>query len=93
MDKEEYKFKKSEISRIADEALSRLRREYAFSNSNVSIGDEVEDHSGRIVVDKILIASEIYGYEGVNLTRKGTPNKRDPRRVVYQCNLKRIISK
>jgi len=53
MTKEEYHSKIKELEQEVDIKKKLLRREFALSNNTVKIGDILEDHCHRIIVEKI----------------------------------------
>ncbi len=76
---------------------SMLSKKYAFEDKKAVEGDIVEDKNGKkILVDKIRYCSPnyIYGfktpqavYVGVELTKKGEPNKRGIRSSIFDCDV------
>jgi hypothetical protein len=94
MTKEEYQSKCDEHHL----KIKSLAKEYALSNNPYKIGDIVNDHTGSIKIEKILlrrkwfIAKREFEYPqciyiGVELTKKGEPNKRGYKRSIYQSNI------
>ena len=73
------------------EKLRQIKSEFALSNSAVKVGDIVEDHMGRLRVEKIgtSFTREFPQcvYYGVELTKKNDVKKRQSGRAVYQSNL------
>ena len=87
---------KEKIKAIDDNAAKEKRavyRDFALSNSTVKIGDIVEDHIGKIIVNSIRIYKPSFDepcceYLGIILLKSGKPNKKGEKRYVYQGNLK-----
>lgn len=76
------------------EQKKALAKKFAFANNPYKIGDIVTDRIGSIKIDKILYSIKTSSsdypsciYEGIELTKKGLPNKKGNRRNVYQTNL------
>ena len=98
MTKEVYDKKWMEIKRSFEAAKDELYKEFAYANNPYKIGDIVTDHIGTTVkIEKIQIylGLGIYPqcvpqcvYTGVELTKKGEPNKKGNKRSVYQSNIK-----
>ena len=92
MDIEEYKKRLNDINEEANAKERSLAKEYALSHNPVKIGDVIEDHIGRIEVEKINF--ERLGelprcvYFGIEITKAGNPSKKGTKRWVYQTNLK-----
>ena len=92
MDKEEFHTEIARLKAEHENAVKVLRNKYAKGNSSVKVGDVVEDHIGRIVVDSIRIGLSTDDlpqcvYFGLELTKKGQPRKDSKKRVAWQCNL------
>lgn len=94
MDIDEYK---KRIKAIEDEAgvkKKSLGIEYAMSHNSIAISDVIEDHIGRIEVEKISVQMISSGnapvcvYFGIEITKAGTHYKKGIKRWVYQSNLK-----
>jgi hypothetical protein len=95
MTQEEYKSKVNEINNDHQEKLRLLAKEYAYSNNPYSIGDIVTDPVGSIKIEQIKYQKgSIWSsfpsciYFGIELTKKGEPNKRGNKRSVFQSNIK-----
>lgn len=92
MDIAEYKKRLKAINEEAAAKKQSLAKEYALAHNSVKIGDVVEDHIGRIKVEKVNFQS--FGelprcvYFGIEITKAGTPSKKGTKRWVYQSNLK-----
>jgi hypothetical protein len=92
MTKEVYDKKWMKIKMSFEAAKEELYREFAYANNPYKIGDIVTDHMGTIKIEKIKIYLGLGTYPqcvyfGVELTKKGEPNKRGNKRSVYQSNL------
>ena len=94
MEIEEYK---KQIKAIDDEASTKKKSigvEYAMSHNSVAMGDVIEDHIGRIKVEKISVqilsfqSVPVCVYFGVEITKAGAPSKKGTKRWVYQSNMK-----
>lgn len=95
MTRQEYEQRKKILKQEYDHNLYVLDKEYAMANNPYKIGDIIEDHIGRIKIEKISFGytfpHETPGciYYGIELKKDGTPKKQqDPDRVVYQSNIK-----
>ncbi len=92
MTPEEYTEKLNVIKAEYESNRKRLAAEYAFSNNDVTIGDIIEDHCGKIVVESIKFAQinpfPSCVYYGTQLTLKGEPRKDGKQRGVHQMNMK-----
>lgn len=93
---EEYKAEKKELERTHQKELSRLARQYAYSNNPFEKGDLVEDHMGTIAVEDISYRPSSYTrdvpycvYYGTCITKAGKPFKSGQKREVHQVNLKK----
>ncbi len=95
MKKREYDDQMVLINEESEAKRRNLMIEYALENNSVQVGDIIEDHAGRIKVDKIKVTRTLSSrypqciYEGEALTKKGVPHKKSFRREVYQSNLKK----
>lgn len=80
-----------------EDKLSKLNRRYAHANSPARVGDIIKDHMGYGVVRAILCSGS-WGesntpscvYVCDNMPTKMRVSKREPKRNIYQCNLKEI---
>ena len=93
MEKEEYFAKRNQLEKEHQQALRELNKEYALSNNPYKIGDLICDHigMGRVLSFKLYIGLDKLPqlvYRCANLTQKGTINKREPERDIYQSNIK-----
>lgn len=88
MTKEEYFAKKKSLLRALD-------KEFVKSNNSVKVGDKIEDHIGKGIVNKITVIVSIAErtpqilYRCDNLNKSGKISKRKPMRTILQCNLKK----
>jgi|LakMenEpi03Aug12_release.lakeMendotaPanAssembly.Ray.scaffolds.fasta_scaffold1040893_1 hypothetical protein len=87
-----YDKKLMEIKMSFEAAKEELYREFAYANNPYKIGDIVTDNTGTIKIEKIKIylGLGIYPqcvYFGVELTKKGEPNKRGNKRSIYQSSI------
>jgi len=79
MDKKEYDERLQKIRLKFENENLALKREYAFSNSNVKIGDKITDHCGSIEVEKIKVTLGFMKkypecvYYGTSLKKDMTP--------------------
>jgi hypothetical protein len=94
MNEIEYKNKLAEIERVSKQSKYILAQKYAFSNTSVQIGDIVEDHIGRIKVERIKFCIMSYNslpdcvFQGIIINKNGSSSKKNTCRDVYQFNLK-----
>lgn len=99
MTNEEYRNEVREAYRQYQDALTKIDKEYVIFNNPYKVGDIVYDHIGYARIDNIkyLLGSVFDGcvrrfpsciYECDNLTKKLEVQKREPRRMVYQSNVK-----
>jgi len=82
---------KKQIELKARQEQNELAKEYAFSNNTVQIGDIVQDHIGKCLVESISFTLG-WGvptcvYIGPRLKASGKPFKNKEVRQVYQSNL------
>lgn len=93
MNTEEFKTKNSNLEHQLKRSKSRLAKEYAFSNNDISKGEFVCDSIGKILVDMIQVTYSFGSslpecvYTGIEYTKKDKPMKSGSRRSVYQSNL------
>jgi len=69
---------------------------YALSNNPYKIGQIIEDHYQRILIEEIKIRMSKYDesecvYYGPLLTKKNKPFKSHKKNLMYQSNVKRVI--
>ena len=95
MTEDEYRSKVEELKKDHDKALKKLAIEFALSNSTIKEGDIVEDHIGKVFVERINVAMNHYSsdlplcvYYGSELRKDGLPKKNKNKRDVWQYNLK-----
>lgn len=98
MKQEEYAERLNELNQRFEAEKKKLATEFALSNNLVSVGDIIEDHMGRIKVDKISVCNLLSTrpmccYFGPEITKQGNPFKNDKTRWVYQSNLEKINDK
>ena len=90
MNLNEYKEKIRCIDKQYEVEKFKAAKEYALSNSIVKIDDLIEDHMGKIIVDKIMIYCSNPPqcvYEGIECKKDGTRSKRGKKRSVFQSNM------
>lgn len=93
MTQKEYFELKRQIDVEHEKQLKDLARKYALENNPYELGDIVRDHIGKakILGWSVYVSSHsplpslVYHCE--NLTLKGSTNKREPERNVYQLNI------
>ncbi len=98
MNRKELLQKCKEIEKECANNILDLRKQYAIEHDPVKIGDIVTDHYHTIKVEKKFFKIEfttallMMGYQGVELTKKGTPKKIQPypKNPVYQKCIKTI---
>lgn len=94
---EEYNQKIKELKEETILKESKINMEYAFSNNPYKVDDIIEDHIGKIKVEKIKYTSgsNMFNsfpecvYYGTVLKKDGTPTKKQEIRQVWQSNLKK----
>lgn len=97
MNQPEFKKRMAEAEQEYKKKKFAIQKEFAESNNTIKIGDIIEDHFQRIKVGSIAIV--LYGrkpecaYKGTRLTKSNKPFKSGGRGTVWQCNLKRVVSK
>lgn len=90
----DYKQRKEDLRVRFDKLKYNLDVEFAESCNPYKVGDIIVDHIGkaRILKWEMRLNSSTQipelRYWCDNLTQKGTINKREPERWVYQCNIK-----
>lgn len=91
MTPEQYKEKLIVIEAEYAGAKKQLAIRYAKESNNVSIGDTITDHIGKLIVESIgyYLGHGLPEciYHGKILTSKGEPIKRGTHRDAYQSNL------
>ena len=89
---EEFKAKIKEIDEEAERKKRVLVKQYCLANSRFKVGDIVEDHIGKVLVENILtwwsLSDPCPVYRGRTLKKDGTPTKKVETRDVYQSNIK-----
>lgn len=92
---EEYKNRLKEIAKEKDAKEAQLTKEYVEANNPYKVGDIVEDHIGKILVERIVFTYTTLGmpcalYFGYELNKDNSPKKKGSIRGVYQTNLRNI---
>jgi hypothetical protein len=93
MNLDEYKEKIKEIEVRASDEKNLVAKEYALANNSILIGDIVEDHIGKVLVENISFAFHhvdrmpLCVYWGMELKKNGTPKISGNKRKVFQSNL------
>jgi hypothetical protein len=92
MKEQEYKDELDQLEKNFQSEKKYLAIRYANKNNPYMVGDVITDHigSGKIIswfacMGSYSLPSLIYRCE--NLTKKGTTNKREPKRDIYQSNI------
>lgn len=90
---EEYKTRLKEIAKEKEAEEIQLAKEYVEANNPYKIGDIVEDHTGKVLVERIRFAFELSGmpcavYFGSELNKDNSKKKNGSKRDVYQTNLR-----
>lgn len=95
MTRQEYEQKKKILKQDYDHNLYILDREYAMANNPYKIGDIIEDHIGRIKIEKISFGYSFPHetpeciYYGIEVKKDNTPKKKqDLNRKIFQSNIK-----
>jgi hypothetical protein len=88
----EYQLKLNQINKDYELKLKSLAKECALSNNPYKIGDVVTDHMGSIKIEQIQftlggVNLPQCAYTGIELTKKGEPNKRGTKRRIYQSSI------
>lgn len=86
-----------EIDKQSIRSKGELAKEYAFSKNIVNVGDIIEDHIGKIRVEKIKFSAGSVSfstapqcvYYGIELLKSGKVNAKGKTRNVWQTNLLR----
>lgn len=92
---EEYESRLKAIKERFEKESQELSKEYAFSNSNYSIGDIITDNVGSIKIERIQFS--VGGnfmrkypecvFTGVELKKDLTPTKKGEKRKIYQSSI------
>ena len=94
MTKEDFQFKKLALELEFKSKIKELLTGYALSNNSYTIGDIIEDHIGKGKILEISVKQKFNSdyseciYLCDNLTKNGSISKREPKRWIYQSNLK-----
>lgn len=90
----EYKLKLSELQTEFENKKKELAKEYAFANNSIKVGDIIKDSVGSIKVEKIRYTTGLISsntpecvYDGIELTKQGTPSKRQQHTRIFQSNM------
>ena len=82
-----------EINKKAEKEKTAISRRYAIYNNNVSIGDIVTDHIGKIKVESIKWTYDNFSrlptciYQGTKLKKDLSPYKSNITTSIYQSNI------
>lgn len=98
MTKEEYYKEIRIIKEEYEKKVRELDERFILSNSPCGIGDIIEDHIGRILVERIDVCKWMETpeclYVGMELRKSDNkPKINAKKRPLYQGNLKKIISR
>lgn len=102
MTREEYKKELEMLQNEYKAKLTELCKRYAFENRKCDVGDIIEDHIGRILVQELKFSGVPYQFEyyphyyyaGIELRKSDNqPKKNGAIRTISNYNIKRIISK
>lgn len=93
MTEEEYLRRLDLIKKAYEVDKKNLAIEFAMSNNPYKVGDVIEDHVGKLKIEKIKVNTIYYNlpscsYYGVDLKKDGTPCKRQTGRCIHQSNVK-----
>lgn len=91
---EEYKERRNQLELEYNKKKRKLANEYAKFNCPHKVGDVVEDHIGKLKIERVRTVWQTndeldYVYYGIELKKDGTPCKRQTGRGVYQSNVSR----
>jgi hypothetical protein len=88
---DDFNKKCEELKRVHDNAYSELVKQCALANNTHEVGTVVEDHIGKIRIEKISTTTNYSKptcvYYGIELKKDGTPTKKGTKRQVWQINL------
>lgn len=93
MTEQEYHKEKLELKKQFELKEFELKIKYAIQFKTNNVGDVVTNGKVSIVVDSIKVTMKYYSnlpeliYYGVELTKKGFPNKRGERNTIYQSEI------
>lgn len=95
MTKEEFKKKCAELKADYESKLDNLHLDYAKGLVKHKIGDIIEDHYQKVIVEKIIFKNDLnYGLEpvylGVLLNKNNTPRKDGKKGEIWHSNLKEV---
>jgi hypothetical protein len=93
MTKEEFFEKKDLLRREYNRKEKELDISYSLSKASVKEGDFFTDHTGTIIVEKIIPLGTFdnegipsCAYNGTICNKDGKPNKTGKSRTAYECN-------
>lgn len=87
---EQYNEKIKFLNTVFENAKKEVGRDFAISNNTIKIGDIIKDHNGTIKVEVIrvyLSNPPQCVYNGVELNKDNTPNKKGTKRDIFQINI------
>lgn len=92
MNKEEYNLNLNALVVDFNLKKRRLIKDYALANNPYKKGDIITDHVATIEIEKISVyvgsSSDIQCcYDGTQLNKDGTINKKQNHTCIYQCNI------
>jgi hypothetical protein len=94
MTEAEFKSEMALLLKQHDTAVYQLQTKFAIANNTVKVGDIIEDHVGKILVESIRVVRchdlPMCRYFGLPLLKNGKPSKKPSNRVVSQSNLKGV---
>lgn len=91
MTKEEYHFRISEVNKQAQDSITRIQQEFAYSNNKVSLGQFIRQNGFTIQVDRIgvYITGEripVCSYHGYLFTAEKKQRKDKRRHNIYNIS-------
>lgn len=93
MTKDEFLHLKDQYHQEYECRVKELGRRFALSNNPYKIGDVIKDHIGKGKIEDIKVYKKFFNdiwecqYTCINLTKKDTVNKREPKRYITQSNI------
>jgi len=98
MTKEEYNEEMKKIDNVMNNMRNQVRKHYAFANNPYKVGQIIEDHYQRILIEKIEMNYCILAlpypeckYWGLKLTKQNRSFKNSEKNWIFQSDIKRII--
>jgi len=94
---EEYKIKEVELQKEFDLKRVMLMRSFVDANNPYKIGDRITDHIGTIEIERMGYSWGSFGnpscatYEGIEINKDGSYNKKGKKRGVYRGNIKKTL--